>query len=340
MNRKIIILLLLFVAGLVACNRQESKIEDQFLGFQQPANFPNSVYHFETNPVTETGFKLGRKLFYDPILSRDNTISCGTCHIQTSAFTQHGHSVSHGINDLLGTRNSPGIMNLAWSKTFMWDGGIFDLDLQSIAPITNPVEMDNTVENVLSKLNASAPYKKMFKEAFGDENISSARFLKALSQFMLMCVSANSKYDSVMNNKSSFTAMESQGYALFQSKCNSCHKEPLFTDNSFRNNGLNPSSVNDSGRYLISLDPNDMYKFKVPSLRNLAYSAPYMHDGRLLTLDAVMRHYKSNIAATPNLDPLLTNGIALSEEETIQLLAFLNTLNDRSFLLNKQLSEQ
>ncbi len=345
MKRNHLVILFLFVAGIYACNKEIVDAALPFEGFKTPANFPLPVYHFSNNTVTKNGFELGRKLFYDPILSANSTISCGNCHIQTSAFTQHGHSVSHGILDRLGTRNSPPIMNLAWSTSLMWDGGIVDLDLQPLAPIANHVEMDENITNVLTKLRNSSVYPSLFNKAYGTTEINSTRFLKALSQFMLMCVSSNSKYDSVMRNQGvAFTSDEQQGYTLFKQKCSSCHTEPLFTDNSFRNNGLSISMVNDQGRYLVTLNNNDKYKFKVPSLRNLSYTAPYMHDGRLFTLDAVLDHYTLQVQNTPNLDPLLqqnaTPGIALTATEREKIKSFLNTLNDRGFLLDKRLSEQ
>lgn len=326
----------------VSCSKEV--IETTFEGFKQPSNFPAPVYDLSNNTITKERFELGRKLFYDPILSANNTISCGSCHIQTSGFTQHGHSVSHGIYDRLGTRNSPPIMNLAWSTTFMWDGGIFNLDLQPIAPITNHVEMDDSVANVLTRLRSNSTYRTLFRNAYGSDEISSTQFLKAISQFMVMCVSSNSKYDSVQRAQAVFTATESEGYALFQQKCNTCHKEPLFTDNSFRNNGLSVSIVDDRGRFEVTGATADKYKFKVPSLRNLTYTAPYMHDGRLLTLDAVLDHYASQVETTPNLDPIFTQGstpgIALSAAEKTKLIAFLQTLNDRSFVTDKRFSEQ
>ena len=341
MYRKHLFIISIFITGVLACNKDAI---ETFTGFHQPAGFPEPVYHFATNEVTECGFELGRKLFYDPILSANNTVSCGSCHIQTSAFTQHGHSVSHGIYDRLGTRNSPPIMNLAWSTSFMWDGGVFDLDLQPIAPITNHVEMDDSVSNVLVRLRNSSAYPSLFKKAFGTEEITSARFLKALSQFMVMCVSSNSRYDSVKRNQVSFTADEQAGYGLFRQKCNSCHAEPLFTDHSFRNNGLVPSTVGDQGRYLVTLNATDKYKFKVPSLRNLTYTPPYMHDGRFFTVDAVLDHYSGQVKQTPNLDAQLQQngrlGIAMTADEKLKIIAFLNTLNDRQFLLDKRLSEQ
>ncbi len=347
MNRKIIAVtgFLLLLVTLAACKKEiVNQINLVFPGFIAPDHFPATTYHFETNEITEAGFELGRRLFYEPRLSRNNTVSCGSCHIQSSAFTHHGHDVSHGIDDRLGKRNSPPIMNLAWSPTFMWDGGVFDLDLQPIAPITAHEEMDETVENVLTKLRAHQDYPALFQKAFGSTEITSATMLKALSQFMLMCVSSQSKYDSVVTNQgASFTTAESQGYIVFQQKCGSCHKEPLFTDFSFRNNGIGIGHNNDSGRYAITLNADDMYRFKVPSLRNLKYTAPYMHDGRFYTLDAVLDQYSLHMKDMDNLDEQLrkdgTVGISLSATERSNLLAFLNTLNDPVFVTNPLLAE-
>lgn len=317
---------------------------NQFLGFQKPEHFPEPSYDFETNPITESGFELGRRLFYEPRLSRNNTVSCGSCHIQSSAFTHHGHDVSHGIDDRLGKRNAPPIMNLAWHTTFNWDGGIFDLDLQPIVPITAHFEMDETVENVLKKLREHPEYPALFKKAFGSEEINTAGLMKALSQFQLMCISSDAKYDSVMRKEASFTVSEQAGYTIFQDKCASCHLEPLFTDLSFRNNGIGIGFNNDSGRYEITLTANDLYKFKVPSLRNLRYTAPYMHDGRYITLDAVLDRYAQPKTYVQNIDPVFDKGdgtyrIDLSSEERVQLKAFLNTLNDEHFVRNRLLSE-
>lgn len=169
--------------------------------------------------------------------------------------------------------------------------------------------------------------------------------MKALSQFMLMCISSNSKYDKVMRKEGSvsFSTEEQEGYTLFKQKCASCHSEPLFTDGSFRNNGLGISPVNDKGLYTATLKETDQYKFKVPSLRNLKYTAPFMHDGRFLTLNAALEHYNSEVVATPNLDPILQGsklGISLSATDKVKITAFLNTLNDEEFIKNPLLAEQ
>ena len=334
----------MFIAGIYACNKGIDATTNAFKGFVIPSNFPRPEYDFADNTVTEAGFNLGKKLFNDPVLSSNNTISCASCHIQTAAFSHTRHSVSHGIFDRPGTRNAPALMNLAWSKTFMWDGGVFNLDLQPIAPITNHEEMNNTMANVLNKLRASNAYQAMFKKAFGDEGMTTSTFLKALSQFMVMCISADSKYDSVMRKESTFTSAEKKGYVIFKQHCSSCHTEPLFTDNSFHNNGLSITNADDKGRFMVTLQDTDRYKFKTPSLRNLTLTQPYMHDGRLLTIEAVLNHYTNDVHNTPNLDASLQQnnkpGIELSGDDKQNLLAFLKTLDDRSFLKDKTLSEQ
>ncbi len=331
------------VLFMAACKKGSDLIE-QFIGFQKPSNFPEPIYNLRANPVTKNGFELGRTLFYEPMLSGDNTISCGSCHNQTAAFTHHGHDLSHGIEDRLGKRNSQPVQNMAWQTSFMWDGGVHDLDLQPIAPIENPVEMGHTLGAALQKLRNSTKYPPLFQKAFGSNEITSARMLQALSQFMLMMVSANSKYDKVKRGESaSFTSDEQEGYTIFQAKCGSCHKEPLFTDNSFRNNGL-AARPTDLGRWEVTAQESDKYKFKVPSLRNVMLTAPYMHDGRILSIDGVLNHYSSGVQHTQNLDPSFINGnalgIALTADEKVKLKAFLSTLTDQTFIQDKRFAEQ
>ncbi|RYZ65635.1 MAG: cytochrome-c peroxidase, partial [Proteobacteria bacterium] len=311
-----------------------------------PLNFPEPVYRLADNQITKDGFELGRKLFYEPRLSRNNTVSCGSCHIQSSAFTQHGHDVSHGIDDRLGSRNSPPIMNLAWMPSFFWDGGVFDLDLQPIVPITNHVEMDETVENVLTKLRQHPQYPALFKKAFGTEEINTARTMKALSQFMLTMVSANSKYDKYSRKETgaALTESELRGLTLFKANCSGCHTGELFTDQSFRNNGLRMQLANskdfDLGRYQITLNLDDYNKFRVPSLRNVERTSPYMHDGRFQTLEQVLEHYINDVQDTPQLDPLLKKtgkpGIALTTTDKADLLAFLRTLTDDEYIRDRR----
>ncbi len=316
-------------------------VKTEEFAFKMPANWPAPNYNFEGNTLTKEGFELGRKLFYDTRLSRDNTISCGSCHQQAAAFAHADHDVSHGIEDKLGNRNSPALFNINWHTSFFWDGGVNHIEVQPVNPIQNPVEMDEKLDNIVTKLKTDATYVSMFKAAFKNDTINSQRMLKALAQFMGMLVSANSRYDKYVRGEAGgeMSAAELSGLNIYTAKCAACHKAPLFTDYSFRNNGLQPTAVNDSGRARITLHSADMYKFKVPSLRNLKYTYPYMHDGRFKTLDQVLDHYTTGIAHTATLDPLLQNGIQLSSQERTDLLAFLNTLNDEQFVTDSRFKE-
>jgi cytochrome c peroxidase len=347
MNPSFILFSWLLIASLFqySCDNPEPA-KDKFKGFEIPEGFPDPRYDLGRNKVTAEGFELGKMLFYEPRLSRNNTIACGSCHIQSAAFTHHGHDVSHGIDDQLGTRNPMPIMNMAWNKEFFWDGGVFDLDLVAITAITSPVEMDENVPNILQKLREHPKYPALFKSAFGTEEITDVRFFKALSQFMLMAISHNSRYDKISRKVAGqvYSPSELAGYQVFKNNCATCHSEPLLTDFSYRNNGLAPNPTNDRGRYNVTLNPADRYKFKVPSLRNWQYTSPYMHDGRFLTLNRVIEHYRNGMTDSETLDPIFRNqdgtiGIKLTEEQKENLIAFLQTLNDREFVTNPLLSE-
>lgn len=305
--------------------------------FTNPQGWPQPQYNFAENPLTEEGIALGKKLFYDGKLSKDGNFPCASCHQQFAAFATWDHSLSHGFDNSFTTRNAPGLHNIAWRKEFMYDGGILHLDLQPLAPITATNEMAETLENVLNKLNADATYKSMFKAAFGDETINTQRMTRALSQFMLTMVSNNSKYDKVMRGEASFNLAEQLGYDIFKQKCVSCHKEPLFSDFSYRNVGLSIDPVlKDYGRMRITGKSSDSLKFMVPSLRNVQLSFPYMHDGRLYSLTDVMEHYRNGVINGPTTDPLLKNKIPLSNFEIGQLTAFLHALTDSSFIHDKR----
>ena len=324
-----ILLLILFSIFIVAFKSGNDQL------FDAPAYFPKPVYDFAKNPLSEQKILLGRALFYDPLLSRNNMISCASCHSQFSAFTHIDHSLSHGIEDKIGFRNSPALMNLAWQKSFMRDGAVNHLDVQALAPLSNPVEMDESISHVVAKLQHSYIYPKLFFSAFGDSIITGEHTLKAISQFMLTLISANSKYDSVMRNESVFTSQEKNGYSLFKKNCSSCHKEPLFTNDEFMNNGLSvDTSLNDTGRYRVTKNPNDSLKFKVPSLRNIEFSYPFMHDGRFKRITEVLNHYTSGVQKSTTLAKELDHAIVLSSSEKVDLTAFLLTLTDKSFLFN------
>ncbi len=330
-----------FLASMVLFSACQKENAEPWQGLRLPSNFPQPYYKMDKNPVTQAGFELGRKLFYDPILSRNNTISCGSCHNQGSAFTHHGHDVSHGIDDLLGRRNALPVQNLLWQSSFFWDGGVSHIDLISINPIENPVEMDESITQAIQKLKTSSTYPALFKRAFGTEEVTSQRFLQAMSQFMAMLISANSKYDQVMRkeNGATFSAEELAGFSLFQEKCGSCHQGSLFSDFSFRNNGLSAEFSQDAGRYEISLLEEDKGKFKVPSLRNIAKTAPYMHHGQIGTLEGVLDHYSSGVKQSTTLDPLLKKGIPMTATEKTQIIAFLKTLTDDDFIRNPMFAE-
>ncbi len=226
-----------------------------------------------------------------------------------------------------------------WQKNFLWDGGILNLELVAVNAITSPVEMDENLPNIVEKLKRNPIYQKMFKDAFGDEEITSTKMLVALGHFMALFISDKSKYDEVIRGKAQFTEQEQRGYNLFKQKCASCHKEPLFTDESFRNNGVQHFFSVDKGRYEISLLEGDEGKFKVPSLRNVELTAPYMHDGRFTTLQQVLDHYSDGIKNYPNLDPLLINKIPLNSQEKSDIIVFLKTLTDLNFIHDKRFSE-
>lgn len=345
--RSLWILPVLISGILTSCSNEiEGEVfeEDKAYNLEIPTYFPALAFDTEKNPVTVNGVALGKKLFYEGKLSRNNTISCGFCHIQEYAFTHHGHPVSHGIDDKLGMRNAPAIQNMAWLKNYTWDGVSHNLDERSLVPITTDFEMDSSIPEVISKLSADTNYKKMFKSAFGDDNINGERILKALSQFMITMVSADSKYDQVKKGKASFTNEESQGKTLFENKCASCHSGELFTDESYRNTGMYYNSqYDDRGRYRVTLDWNDHMKFRVPSLRNVELTAPYMHDGRFYSLEAVLNFYSDNVENQPNLDPILKQnghiGISMSSLEKQYIIAFLKTLTDQNFIKNKKFAE-
>ena len=296
---------------------------------------------FAGNKLTEQGFQLGRKLFYDGRLSKDDNFPCGSCHQQSAAFATFDHQFSHGFNNTLTFRNAPGIFNIAWMNEMHWDGKITNFLLQPISPITAPNEMAETVDNVLAKISKDTAYKRMFKEAFGDETITQDRMLKAILQFVGSIQSYNSKYDKVKRNDASFSVSEAGGYEVFKQKCASCHKEPLFTDNLYHYTGLPIDNVlQDRGRMIITGLKADSLKFRTPSLRNVKPSFPYMHDGRFYTLTQVIEHYRSGInKADPLLDPILTTGISISETQRLDLIAFLETLTDSVLMHDKRLAQ-
>lgn len=305
-----------------------------------PPNFPKPVYDFKDNPITPDGFVLGRKLFYDPILSKDSSVSCGFCHMRLAAFAHIDHALSHGVNGLIGTRNVPALQNLIWQQNFMWDGGINHLEVQPLAPLTNGKEMAEDLKHVLQKLQRNADYRSLFAAAFKDSTVTSERMLKALAQFTGLMISSNSKYDKHERGEAEFTEAEQRGLDLFRSHCINCHAEPLFTDNSFRNIGLKPdTALGDSGRIRITGLPDDYMRFKVPSLRNVYLTYPYMHDGRFKSLKQVMQFYANGVFYTNNYDKSIERMVGLTEQEQADIISFLRTLTDEEFLHDRRFAD-
>ncbi len=349
MKLRVIIFLCLGTAMFALLTGAADKTKGQFLDgalpdyieFKIPAGWPKPPTDiFAKNRLSEQGFQLGKKLFYDGRLSKDGNFSCAGCHQQFAAFATYDHDFSHGINDQHTYRNAPALFNLAWMTKLHWDGGINHIEVQPLSPITTPTEMGETLENVLIKLKKDSLYPKLFKAAFGTTEINSQRMLKALAQFTGSIVSANSKYDKVLRGEAKFTYSEENGYAIFKANCAACHKEPLFTDNSFRNNGLAINDfLKDYGRMRITNDKNDSLKFKVPSLRNVMVSFPYMHDGRIYSIGTVIDHYRTGIVKSPTLDPLLLNPIVITNTQKNELIYFLNTLTDTTMTKNPRFAK-
>ena len=346
MKKSIIILLVCMTGSLfmISARMQEPNgpINPTWLEFKIPLGWPRPpVDIFAKNRLSEQGFQLGRKLFYDGRLSKDGNFPCASCHQQFAAFANYEHDLSHGFNNSFTKRNAPALFNLAWMTSMHWDGAINHIEVQPLAPLTAPNEMAENLDSVLRKLKKDTAYPRLFRAAFGTAEINSQRMLKALAQFVGSIISSDSKYDRVKSGRAEFTYNELNGYNIFKSKCAGCHKEPLFTDNSFRNNGMAMNKyTNDAGRMNISGRPEDSLKFKVPSLRNVALTYPFMHDGRFFSLAQVIDHYISGIQLDqPNLDSLLKKRIPITTREKDNLIYFLYTLTDTSLVKNTRFSQ-
>ncbi|PWU03873.1 MAG: cytochrome-c peroxidase [Bacteroidetes bacterium] len=340
MRRIFIAIAMIFCFGLFVFNAEIERLAVTPMKFPVPKGFPLPEYRFQNNPLTKEGFELGRKLFYDGRLSKDGNFPCASCHQQFASFSTYDHPLSHGFNDQFTTRNAPALINVAWMKELHWDGGINHIEVQPLSPMTASNEMAENIDSVLTKLRADNSYKKMFRAAYGDDKINSQRMLKALAQFVAMLISADSKYDKMKRGEASFSATEKSGYEIFQNKCSSCHREPLFTDDSYRNTGLpvNPK-LNDFGRMIITGKSEDSLKFKVPSLRNVYLTAPYGHDGRFYSIGAVIDHYRNSVVDGPTTDSLLRKKIAINDDEKYDLLQFLRTLTDSTFIKDKRFAQ-
>ncbi|MBK8556940.1 MAG: c-type cytochrome [Lewinellaceae bacterium] len=317
-------------------------------------NFPDPELP-DDNPLTLTGVQLGRMLFYEKKLSRDGTLACADCHKQQDAFSDI-RRFSEGVDNQFGDRQAMAVMNLAWHKNgLFWDGRAAHVRDQALMPIQNPVEMDETLDNVVAKLSADKRYTDQFIRVFGDDVITSERVSLALEQFMFTMVSANSKYDRFKAGLATLTDAEERGRKLFftefdpfgsekGAECFHCHASFNFTNDEYMNNGLDTEAeMTDDGRMKFTNDPADKGKFKVPSLRNIAHTPPYMHGGRFATLEEVVDHYNTGVKDSPSLDFLLQynlqpGGLQLNTQDKSDLVAFLKTLSDDAFLSNEAFS--
>jgi cytochrome c peroxidase len=297
------------------------------------------------NPLAVEGVALGGKLFFDRRLSANNSESCANCHNPHLAFSQP-RRFSRGVDGDIGTRNAMTLENLAWKDSFFWDGRAKTLREQVLQPIQNPIEMHESLANVISKISTDKDYPRLFENAFGSPEITSDKIARALEQFLLVQVSFNSKFDRVLNGQEKFTEQEQRGYELFNTEydpyhgqygadCFHCHGGPLFQSQSFANNGLD-SAFSDLGLYKTTHRAGDEGKFSVPSLRNVAVTAPYMHDGRFRTLEEVVEHYCTGMKRSATLDPNLAKhpdgGVPLNAADKRSLVAFLKTLTDEKFV--------
>jgi cytochrome c peroxidase len=332
---KKLLVYLFAITVFAACQKEDMAVKQY--RFVKPQHFPEPYYSFEQNPVTQKGFELGKRIFGDPILSRDGSVACNNCHVKSVAFTDPQHPLSLGVEERSGVRNAPSIANMAFMKEFMWDGGVHHLDFAAPNAITNPLEMDETLSHVVWKMNQHSAYPTLFKAAFptmGD-TITSPFVLQALSQYQCMLVSATSKYDHYKMGDTDLSPDELEGLQLFEQKCATCHSGILFTNQEYRNNGLN-TEFPDLGRAKITENPSEIGTFKVPSLRNVALTSPYMHDARFKTLEDVLDHYANGVKQSPTLAAELqqgnTLGIPLTATEKARIIDFLKTLTDYEFI--------
>ena len=299
----------------------------------------------QDNPLTEQGVELGRLLFHDRRLSLNNSQSCASCHELSSAGADPGRAVSVGAEGKSGTRNAMPLFNLAWKSSFFWDGRAATLREQVLQPIQNPVEMHESLTNIVTRLQ-KAEYGGRFASAFGSPQISPDRVARALEQFLLTLVSHQSKFDHVLGGTAQFTEQEQRGFELFHTEydprreqhgadCFHCHGGPLFQSVAFANNGLD-IEPGDTGRMAVTKREGDRAKFAVPSLRNLTVTGPYMHDGRFKSLEEVVEHYATGVKRNPTLDPNLAKhpdgGVPLNAEDKQAVVAFLKTLTDERYV--------
>jgi cytochrome c peroxidase len=355
-KRSIILFLISFIIILSAWSYTDKTVPLGLYQFQYPANFGNRITVPDDNPTTQQGVYLGRYLFYETRLSANNTLSCGSCHEQSKAFTD-GKSFSEGVDNVLTARSAMSLTNLLWSRKFFWDGRAASLEEQAIFPMTNPHEMGQPLDVSAKKLSETSFYPPLFKLVYGDETITGDRIIKAITQFERTLISANSRYDRYLRNAYQPTTEELKGMVLFNNapdpekgirgaNCAHCHGGVKNYMELFHNNGLD-SIPKDAGIEALTGLAGDRGRFKAPTLRNIALTAPYMHDGRFKTLEEVVDHYSEHIVESPSLSTFIRGesneiggkSLKLLPREKKEIIAFLNMLTDSTFVTNPAFSD-
>lgn len=351
------IFFILVLSFLTSCRKEKVSFIPTPYAIDIPSHFPQMNIP-EDNPMTEEGIELGRFLFYETKLSGDNTMSCASCHQLNSSFADNV-ALPLGIQGIAGTRNSMPLFNLGWDDFFTWDGRKTSLEGQILEPVPNPIEMHLKWTDAVDKLQLDVSYRNKFFRAFGEEGIDSMKVAKSIAQFIRTIISANSTFDVMYkfenglplttSENSTLVNIEAEvwaGYDLFKSlngaDCFHCHNGPLMRVKKFSNNGLD-MVFSDQGRALVTQNVNDEGKFKVPSLRNLSATGPYMHDGRFNSLEEVIEHYSTGIQQSETLDPLIEfanqGGVQLDELEKQWLKKFLLSLNDTTYINNPKFKD-
>lgn len=330
---KVFLILFAFLSGLIYFSH------NPVYPLKVPEHFPELNSAVQDNYPTKWGVKLGEKLFHEAKLSVNQKVSCASCHDPARAFSD-SLSLSKGVEGRLGLRNAPSLQNLAFLQHYNWDGNILHLEKQGRIPVITYEEMDFSLVQFIERIRWDLNYRWLFLKAFGEWEVTAERVLKSLAQYQYTLISAESRYDKIMHpqnleEKWEFTPEEKEGYLIFQQKCESCHSGALFTDQSFRNKGFpHVANVHDPGRARVSMKDEDWGKFRVPSLRNLAFTAPYGSQGQFKTLRELLDFISDGVEDSPQLDVILKDQgakIPLTETEKSRLISFLNTLNENYF---------
>ena len=319
------------------------------LQLKVPSYFPPMQIPAD-NPLTVEGVALGRKIFFDNLLSSDLSQSCATCHRPENYFTD-GNATSKGVTGLFGKRSAMSLVNIGFVNAgLFWDGRVKTLEEQALLPVLDSIELHNNWDAVATRIKNNSDYMTMFRRAFGITTVDSINkylVVKAIAQFERTLISADAKIDKIARKEAFFTDDEQSGYNLFfnvldapDAQCAHCHVSPFYNAGDFFNNGIDAAKTltdfKDLGRGVITLKPTDNGKFKPPTLRNITQTAPYMHDGRFKTLSEVLDHYASGGHSSPNVDPFIPSigTIHLTTKQKNQIILFLNTLTDSSFVSN------